>query len=265
MEKMSRAVVRFRDQQRSSPMPSTMSVVVFLDGGGQLNYKEVGDAEGGLLLRPLDVGLPEDGALDRRAVAVPISGVVPDVVDSLGVGGGQRGLDLGGGWAGEAVHKGVGYGGAVLRGGIRVIRARRRLLLQSAMRGGGGRRAAGGGGAEGWEREREKRERGGGGGVGRPGEGGRRAGWGGWGASEAGGGGGGGCRRWVTVGEDKREKEEERGKEREKRRERKGIYRRPAGVGAGGGRPEVGSRRPSLAVGRSPATEKNLGGKDNMR
>ncbi|GMN52037.1 hypothetical protein TIFTF001_021186 [Ficus carica] len=116
----------------------------------------------------------------------------------------------------------------------------------------GGHRAAGDGGAEGREeREREKRERGGGGGVGRPREGGRRAGWGGWGA-----GWGpvvGGCWRWVAAGEEKREKGDSP------------AAGQPAGVGADGGRPEVGRRRPSPAAGRLPATEKNLGGKDNVR
>ena len=96
---------------------STASVVVFFDGGGQVNPREVGDVEGGLLLQPLDVGLPEDGPLDRRAVAALVSGVVLDVVDGLGVGGGYGGLDLGGGRAVEAVLEGVGDGGAVLRGG----------------------------------------------------------------------------------------------------------------------------------------------------
>ncbi|GMN24764.1 hypothetical protein TIFTF001_000699 [Ficus carica] len=84
-------------------------------------------------------------------------------------------------------------------------------------------------------------------------------GWGGRGRGVAGQGGGGrlvveGCRRWVAAGEDKRE----RGEEREKRRERKGIRRH--GLGS-----VVGHRRPSPAAGRSSATEKNLGGKDNVR
>ncbi|GMN61997.1 hypothetical protein TIFTF001_031080 [Ficus carica] len=96
---MSRAAVRFGGQQRSSPKPSTASIAVFFDGGGQVNPREVGDVEGDLLLQPLDVGLPEDGALDRPAIAVPISGIVLVLIDGLKVGGGHEGLDLGGRWS----------------------------------------------------------------------------------------------------------------------------------------------------------------------
>ncbi|GMN74727.1 hypothetical protein TIFTF001_054435, partial [Ficus carica] len=62
----------------------------------------------------------------------------------------------------------------------------------------------------------------------------------------------------LEVGRRGREEKREKGEERE---------RRVAGAGAGGGSPlsGVGHRRPSPAVGRSPVTEKTLGGKDNVR
>ncbi|GMN53382.1 hypothetical protein TIFTF001_022524 [Ficus carica] len=160
----------------------------------------------------------------------------------------------------------------------------------------GGHRAAGGGGAEGREererekgREREKRgkerergrERGGRGVVGGGGVCRGSVRWG-----EAGGGGlwvggaPGELGGWLGAGEggpqergEERERGRERGREREKRRERKGGRRRrlagagAGGGGAGGGSPTlgVGRRRPSPAAGRSPATEKILGGKCNVR
>ena len=98
-----------------------------------MNPREVGDVEGGLFLQPLDIGLPEDVALDRRAVAAPVSGIVLVLVSGLGVGGVHEGLDLGGDRAGKAVLESVGDSGAVLRGGARAIRARRQIFLQSAL------------------------------------------------------------------------------------------------------------------------------------
>ncbi|GMN48138.1 hypothetical protein TIFTF001_017314 [Ficus carica] len=62
-----------------------------------------------------------------------------------------------------------------------------------------------------------------------------------------------------------REEKREKGAERREERERLVAGDRPAGAGACGGGPEVGRRRPSSAAGRSPETEKTLGGKGNVR
>ncbi|GMN65438.1 hypothetical protein TIFTF001_034513 [Ficus carica] len=69
------------------------------------------------------------------------------------------------------------------------------------------------------------------------------------------GGGSAGEGRW-------REEKREKGEERERGVDGTG---RPAEAGTGGGGPEVGRRRPSPTAGRSLATEKTLGGKDNVR
>ncbi|GMN74770.1 hypothetical protein TIFTF001_052452 [Ficus carica] len=71
------------------------------------------------------------------------------------------------------------------------------------------------------------------------------------------------------VGREKRREERERGREigrkREEERERGVVGDRSAGVGAGGGRPEVSRRRPLPAAERSPATENTWGEKNYMR
>ncbi|GMN70747.1 hypothetical protein TIFTF001_055060 [Ficus carica] len=85
----------------------------------------------------------------------------------------------------------------------------------------------------------------------------------------------GGCRQpagrgwgrwWGGRGGSPRERGEERERGREEKREKWGIIGgRPTGAGASGGGPEVACRRPSPVAERSPATEKTLGGKGNVR
>ncbi|GMN47490.1 hypothetical protein TIFTF001_016676 [Ficus carica] len=67
------------------------------------------------------------------------------------------------------------------------------------------------------------------------------------------------------VGREKRREERERGRERGEERERWVAGGRSAGVGTGGGRPEVSRRCPSPAAERSPATKNTWGEKDYMR
>lgn len=76
---------------------------------GEIDAGEVGDGIEGLLLhRLLDVGLGEEEAADGGAVPALVAGIVLDVEDGFGVGGGDAGLGGKGGGAEAAVLKGGG-------------------------------------------------------------------------------------------------------------------------------------------------------------
>lgn len=94
---------------------TTSSIDVLFNGLRQVNPGEVGDVEIRLPHQLLDVGLPQDGAADRRTVAALVPGVVLDVVDGFGVGGRDAGLGLDGGRARHPILERAGKGRLVLR------------------------------------------------------------------------------------------------------------------------------------------------------
>lgn len=71
---------------------SATGIIILFDRGSQINPRKVGNIEGLLLHRLLDIGLFEDGPANRGAVPALVPGEVLDVVDSLRVGGWDTGL-----------------------------------------------------------------------------------------------------------------------------------------------------------------------------
>lgn len=77
-----------RPRKRQRPhllVPSTTSILVLLDLGGQIDSWKVGDIEGLLRHHLHDVTLLKHSPPDGRAVAALVAGVVLDVEDGLGV------------------------------------------------------------------------------------------------------------------------------------------------------------------------------------
>lgn len=96
-------------------VPATDGVSILNNAIYQIDTGEICDGIEGLLLHHIvDIGPGEDGAADGRAVAALVAGVVLDVEDGFGIGGGNAGLGGVSGGAEAAVLEGVGDGVTVL-------------------------------------------------------------------------------------------------------------------------------------------------------